>query len=234
MKTIGLIGGVSWESSAEYYRLINELTKERLGGLHSSECVMSSLNFAPVAEAIKTGDNATYRKHVLHCAERLKGTGADLILICSNTTHAFAKDVETLTGIPVLHIADAVGKAIREKGLKTVGLLGTKKLMEADYVSGRLEKNWGLTVLIPDENDRKTIDRVIFDELCQGKVIDSSRALYLEIMDKLANQGAEGIILGCTEIPMLVKQEHTHLIVFDSLELHARAAVDLALDYDDD
>ena len=230
MKTIGLIGGVSWESSAEYYRLINEMTKERLGGLYSSECVMSSLNFAPVAEAIRTGDNETYRKHVLHCAERLKGTGADLILICSNTTHAFAKDVETLTGIPVLHIADAVGKAIKEKGLKTVGLLGTRKLMEADYVRGRLEKNWGLTVLIPEKNDRETVDRVIFDELCQGKVIDASRTLYLKIMDKLAGSGAEGIILGCTEIPMLVKQENTPLTVFDSLELHARTAVNLALD----
>jgi aspartate racemase len=230
MKTIGLVGGVSWESSKDYYRIINEEVAARLGGLHSADCVMTSLDFDPVAKAINANDKETYRRLVLKSAGRMKGSGVDFALICSNTTNAFADDVAALLGVPVLHIADAMGAAVVKKGFKTVGLLGTRSLMEADTVKGRLERKWGLSVIIPEVDDRVTVNRVIFDELCAGKILDSSRELYLEIMEKLAARGAEGILLACTEIPLLVKQEHTALPVFDSTELHALAAVDLALE----
>lgn len=230
MKTIGLVGGVSWESSKDYYRIINEEVARRLGGLHSADCVMTSLDFDPVAKAINAGDHETYRQHVLKSAGRMKGSGIDFALICSNTTNAFAEDVEKLLGVPVLHIADAMGKAVTEKGFKTVGLLGTRSLMEADTVKGRLERKWGLTVIIPDVEDRVTVNRVIFEELCAGKIVDSSRDEYLEIMGKLAARGAEGILLACTEIPLLIQQQHTEIPVFDSTELHALMAVDLALE----
>jgi aspartate racemase len=230
MKTIGLVGGVSWESSKEYYRIINEEVARRLGGLHSAECVMTSLDFDPVAKAINAGDHEAYRQLVLRSAARLKGSGVDFALICSNTTNAFAEDVEQLLGVPVIHIADAMGKAVTEKGFRTVGLLGTRSLMEADTVKGRLERKWGLSVIIPDVEDRVTVNRVIFEELCAGKILDSSRKEYLEIMDRLKGRGAEGILLACTEIPLLIQQEHTEIPVFDSTELHALMAVDLALE----
>lgn len=230
MKTIGLVGGVSWESSKEYYRIINEEVARRMGGLHSAECVMTSLDFDPVAKAINAGDHETYRQLVLRSAARLKGAGMEFVLICSNTTNAFAEDVERLLGVPVIHIADAMGAAVVKRGFRTVGLLGTRSLMEADTVKGRLERKWGLSVLIPDVEDRVTVNRVIFDELCAGKILESSREEYLRIMGKLADRGAEGILLACTEIPLLIQQEHTELPVFDSTELHALMAVDLALE----
>ncbi len=230
MKTIGLVGGVSWESSKEYYRIINEEVARRLGGLHSAECVMTSLDFDPVAKALNANDKETYRRLVLESAARLKGTGVDFVLICSNTTNAFAEDVERLLGVPVIHIADALGAAVVKRGFRTVGLLGTRSLMEADTVKGRLERKWGLTVLIPEVEDRVTVNRVIFEELCAGKIVDSSRAAYLEIMNRLVERGAEGILLACTEIPLLVQQKHTEIPVFDSTELHALMAVDLALE----
>ena len=230
MKTIGLVGGVSWESSKDYYRIINEEVARRLGGLHSADCVMTSLDFDPVAKAINAGDKETYRQHVLRSAGRMKGSGVDFVLICSNTTNAFAEDVEKLLGVPVIHIADAMGAAVVKRGFKTVGLLGTRSLMEADTVKGRLERKWGLSVIIPEVEDRVTVNRVIFEELCAGKILDSSRREYLEIMDRLVARGAEGVLLACTEIPLLVQQQHTKIPVFDSTELHALMAVDLALE----
>ncbi len=230
MKTIGLVGGVSWESSKEYYRIINEKVARRLGGLHSAECVMTSLDFDPVAKALNANDKETYRRLVLESAARLKGSGVDFVLICSNTTNAFAEDVERLLGVPVIHIADALGAAVVKRGFRTVGLLGTRSLMEADTVRGRLERKWGLTVLIPEAEDRVTVNRVIFEELCAGKILDTSRSAYLEIMNRLVERGAEGILLACTEIPLLVQQKHTEIPVFDSTELHALMAVDLALE----
>ena len=230
MKTIGLVGGVSWESSKEYYRIINEEVARRLGGLHSAECVMTSLDFDPVAKALNANDKETYRRLVLESAARLKGSGVDFVLICSNTTNAFAEDVERLLGVPVIHIADALGAAVVKRGFRTVGLLGTRSLMEADTVRGRLERKWGLTVLIPEAEDRVTVNRVIFEELCAGKILDTSRSAYLEIMNRLVERGAEGILLACTEIPLLVQQKHTEIPVFDSTELHALMAVDLALE----
>ena len=230
MKTIGLVGGVSWESSKDYYRIINEEVARRLGGLHSAECVMTSLDFDPVAKALNANDKETYRRLVLESAARLKGSGVDFVLICSNTTNVFAEDVERLLGVPVIHIADALGAAVVKRGFRTVGLLGTRSLMEADTVKGRLERKWGLTVLIPEVEDRVTVNRVIFEELCAGKIADSSRAAYLEIMNRLVERGAEGILLACTEIPLLVQQKHTEIPVFDSTELHALMAVDLALE----
>ncbi len=230
MKIIGLVGGVSWESSKDYYRIINEEVARRLGGLHSADCVMTSLDFDPVAKAINAGDKETYRQHVLRSAGRMKGSGVDFVLICSNTTNAFAEDVEKLLGVPVIHIADAMGAAVVKRGFKTVGLLGTRSLMEADTVKGRLERKWGLSVIIPEVEDRVAVNRVIFEELCAGKILDSSRREYLEIMDRLVARGAEGILLACTEIPLLVQQQHTKIPVFDSTELHALMAVDLALE----
>ncbi len=230
MKIIGLVGGVSWESSKDYYRIINEEVARRLGGLHSADCVMTSLDFDPVAKAINAGDKETYRQHVLRSAGRMKGSGVDFVLICSNTTNAFAEDVEKLLGVPVIHIADAMGAAVVKRGFKTVGLLGTRSLMEADTVKGRLERKWGLSVIIPEVEDRVTVNRVIFEELCAGKILDSSRREYLEIMDRLVARGAEGVLLACTEIPLLVQQQHTKIPVFDSTELHALMAVDLALE----
>jgi len=230
MKIIGLVGGVSWESSKDYYRIINEEVARRLGGLHSADCVMTSLDFDPVAKAINAGDKETYRQHVLRSAGRMKGSGVDFVLICSNTTNAFAEDVEKLLGVPVIHIADAMGAAVVKRGFKTVGLLGTRSLMEADTVKGRLERKWGLSVIIPEVEDRVTVNRVIFEELCAGKILDSSRREYLEIMDRLTARGAEGVLLACTEIPLLVQQQHTKIPVFDSTELHALMAVDLALE----
>jgi len=230
VKTIGLVGGVSWESSKEYYRIINEKVARRLGGLHSAECVMTSLDFDPVAKALNANDKETYRRLVLESAARLKGSGVDFVLICSNTTNAFAEDVERLLGVPVIHIADALGAAVVKRGFRTVGLLGTRSLMEADTVRGRLERKWGLTVLIPEAEDRVTVNRVIFEELCAGKILDTSRSAYLEIMNRLVERGAEGILLACTEIPLLVQQKHTEIPVFDSTELHALMAVDLALE----
>lgn len=229
MKTIGLIGGLSWESSRDYYRVINEEVASRLGGLHSAECVMTSLDFAPLAQAMADGDWEICRRRVINSAERLREAGAEVLLICSNTMHRYAGDVEAATGLPLLHIVDAIGRAATERGLTRVGLLGTRPLMEADHYRGRMEERWGLSALIPGEDERETINQVIFGELCRGIVREPSRDLFLKIIDGLADRGAQGIVLGCTEIPMLVREGDSPLPLFDSMTLHAKGAVDFSL-----
>ncbi len=229
MKTIGLIGGLSWESSLEYYRIINEETKRRLGGLHSAQCIMYSFDFGPVEKLMCQGEWGELTEAMLGAAQRLKLGGADFIMICSNTMHKMADSVQNTVHIPVLHIADAAAKIIKNQGVKKVGLLGTKFCMEGDFYQYRLKENFGIDSIVPDERERELINDIIFKELCLGIIKQSSRDQLKGIIDKLVLQGAEGVILGCTEIPLLIKQQDTTIPVFDTMTIHAAAAVDLAL-----
>jgi len=229
MKTIGIIGGMSWESSLEYYRIINELTRDRLGGLHSARLIMLSVDFAPIEKMQSEGrwDHAT--KEMVRSAQQLEKGGAECIMIATNTMHLMFEAVQGAVSIPALHIADTAGNKIREMGFNTVGLLGTKFTMEKDFYSGRLLENFGIHTLIPQDNDRKAVNAVIFEELVLGKIKETSKQLFHRIIRDLHEQGAQGIILGCTEIPLLVKQEETTIPLFDTTFLHAQAAVDFAL-----
>ncbi len=230
MKTIGLLGGMSWESSIEYYRLVNELIKQELGGLHSAECVMYSVDFAPIEALQHSGDWAALTEAMIEAAKKVAAGGADFLVICTNTMHLMADAVEAALGIPLLHIADATAQAIKAQNLTKVGLLGTRFTMEEDFYRGRLEKQHNLQVLVPDEAGRETVHRIIYDELVQGQIRDDSRQAYLDVIAKLAAQGAQGVILGCTEIGLLVKQKDLNLPVFDTTLVHAQAAVRMALD----
>ncbi|HOO63502.1 MAG TPA: amino acid racemase [Synergistaceae bacterium] len=230
MKTIGFIGGLCWESSKIYYERTNFLVREKLGGVHSAECIMTSVDFTPVAEVLRSGKMEIFRKIVVDSAKKLQRGGADFLVICSNTAHAFAEDAARETGLPLLHIADAIGEEASEKRYETLGLLGTKTLMESSYYRERLEKGWQRKVLIPEEKERIEVDRIIVDELCAGKVLDSSRSTYLEIMEDLRKKGAQAIVLGCTEIPILIQQKHTSLPLLDSLEIHVQKTVKRALE----
>lgn len=229
MKTIGLIGGLSWESSQEYYRIINEEVARRLGGLHSAQSLMYSFDFAEIEELQHAGrwDEATRR--MVEAAQNLERGGADFVLICSNTMHKMAEAVQKVTPLPLLHIADPTGEAINKQGITKVGLLGTKFTMEHDFYKGRLADKFGLKVIVPDSAGRQTVHDVIYRELCLGQIRKDSKDKYLKIIHQLEQQGAEGIILGCTEIGLLVKQEDTSLPVFDTTRIHAQAAVSLAL-----
>jgi aspartate racemase len=229
MKTIGLIGGMSWESSQEYYRIINEETKHRLSGLASAQSLMFSFNFAEIEELQQTGqwDEATSR--MVDAGQRLERGGADFILICTNTMHKMAEQVQEGVSIPLLHIADATGKAINASGINKIGLLGTKYTMEQDFYKGRLVDKFDLEVITPNEGDRQTVHDIIYDELCLGNIKQSSKEKYLEIIQRLEAQGAQGIILGCTEIGLLIQQNDITLPVFDTTRIHAKAAVDMAL-----
>ncbi len=229
MKTMGLIGGMSWESSIEYYRLINETVKERLGGLHSSKCLMYSVDFQVMVELMQAGDWERISFLLQEAAALLKAAGSDFVVICSNTMHRAVPDIEKNVGIPVHHIADAAAQSILKKDLKKVGLLGTKYAMEGEFYRKRLMDKFGLEAIIPDEGDRCTINRIIFDELCAGVINPASKEIFLTIIDKLIEEGAEGIILGCTEIPLLIKQEDVSIPIFDTMTLHAVSAVELAL-----
>ena len=229
MKTIGLMGGMSWESTELYYRLLNEGVKERLGGLHSAKIAMVSIDFHDMEKLQVAGDWDQAGVELTKAAKQIEKAGADFLLICSNTMHIVAPVIEEAISIPLLHLADATAQAILEAGLKTVGLLGTAFTMEQDFYRKRLEER-GLTVLIPEAEDRSIVHNIIYDELVLGIVTDESRAEYIRIMDKLANAGAEGIIEGCTEIGMLVKPEHTDIPLFDTTIVHAQAAVDYALE----
>ena len=228
MKTIGLIGGMSWESSAEYYKIINQAIRERLGGLHSAKCVMYSVDFAEIGELQYKGmwDEAT--EMMIDAAKHLQSGGADSVLICTNTMHKMADDVQANVDIPLLHIADETAKKIKAKGMKKVGLLGTKFTMEQDFYRERLTKKFGLEVIIPSDSEREIVNSVIYDELCQGKVDPSSKAKFIEIIGNLGARGAEGVILGCTEIPILVNQEDVQIPLFDTTQIHALAAVEHA------
>lgn len=229
MKTIGLLGGMSWESSAVYYRLINEGVAARLGGLHSAQSLMYSFDFEEIETLQHTNQWEEATRRMIDAAQRLERGGADFVVICTNTMHRMADAVQTRIHIPILHIADATAEVIMGQGLRTVGLLGTRFTMEQDFYRGRLEKLYGLRVVIPDGADREVVHRVIYDELCRGIVTEKSRQEYRAIMRRLADRGAEGIILGCTEITLLVGQEDSPVPVFDTTALHARAAVERAL-----
>lgn len=229
MKTIGMIGGMSWESSIEYYRLINEGVQARLGGLHSAKSVMVSVDFAEIEELQHEGRWEEATQIMVRTAQEVERGGADCVVICTNTMHKMAEAVQAEIDIPLLHIADATAECIRTQGLRRVGLLGTSFTMEEDFYKGRLEQRFGLQVLIPGTQERQVIHRVIFDELVLGKIEQRSKEQYLAIIDELVRQGAQGIILGCTEIGLLVKQSDCRVPIFDTTEIHATAAVEWAL-----
>ncbi|MFE3905918.1 aspartate/glutamate racemase family protein [Streptomyces sp. NPDC059153] len=228
MKTIGLIGGMSWESTAEYYRLLNELARERLGGLHSAKCVLYSVDFAEIERLQVAGHWDKAGEVLADAARSLEAAGADLLLICTNTMHKVADQVAATVDIPLLHLADATAETVRTAGLRRVGLLGTAFTMEQDFYRDRLAGH-GLGVLVPDEDDRAVVHRVIYEELCLGIIREESRATYGEVISRLVASGAEGIILGCTEIELLIGPEQSPVPVFATTRLHAEAAVTAAL-----
>jgi aspartate racemase len=229
MKVIGLLGGMTWYSSIEYYRLINQMVADRLGEPHSAHVILYSVDFAEIEYGHRKGLWKEMSVMLTDAAKALKAAGADCLVICTNTMHKLADDMEKGSGLPVIHIADVTGEAIKKKGLHKVGLLGSRFTMEEDFYRGRLKKKYGLEVIIPDEADRECVNRVIYDELAVGKLTDSSKQAYIEIINRLVERGAEGIILGCTEIPLLVKPGDVDVPLFDTTRLHAEAAVDFAL-----
>ncbi|MEN9562777.1 MAG: hypothetical protein RIR73_1021 [Chloroflexota bacterium] len=230
MKTIGLIGGMSWESSIEYYRIINETAKEKLGGLHSAKSLMATVDFAEI-EKLQHADRWDDAGQILvKCAQDLERGGADFIVLCTNTMHKLADQIITNVNIPFLHIADATAEKIVEAGIKRIGLLGTRFTMEHDFYKGRLINNFGLEVLIPEKADRDIVHRVIYEELVLGKIVKSSRREYIRIMNELLAHGAEGIILGCTEIELLIKDGDCSAALFPTTKIHAVAAVEKALE----
>ncbi|PJN36240.1 aspartate/glutamate racemase [Streptomyces sp. CB02959] len=228
MQTIGLIGGMSWESTAEYYRLLNELTRERLGGLHSAKCVLYSVDFAEIERLQVQGRWDEAGAVLAEAAGALEAAGAELLLICTNTMHKVADQVSSAVGVPLLHLADTTAEAVRGKGLRRVGLLGTAFTMEQDFYRGRLVDH-GLDVVVPNAAGRETVHRVIYEELCVGVVKEESRAAYIAVIDELIAAGAEGIVLGCTEIELLVRPQDSPVPVFPTTRLHAEAAVARAL-----
>lgn len=229
MKTIGLIGGMSWESSIEYYRIINETAKEKLGGLHSAKSLMVTVDFAEI-EKLQHEDRWDEAGQILaRCAQDLERGGADFIVLCTNTMHKLADQMTSNVSIPLLHIADATAEKIVSVGIKRIGLLGTRFTMEHDFYKGRLIHNYGLDVLIPEKADRDIIHRVIYEELVLGKIVDASRREYQRIMNDLLAKGAEGIILGCTEIELLITEGDSSAPLFPTTKIHAIAAVEKAL-----
>lgn len=228
MKTIGLIGGMSWESTVEYYRVINEEVKHRLGGLHSAKCLLYSVDFEEIERCQSEGNWQRAGLILGDVAQRLEKGGADFIVICTNTMHKVAEVIQEKISIPILHIADATVKQIRKKSIRTVGLLGTKYTMEQDFYKSRLKSN-GIQVLVPGEFDREMINQVIYEELCVGTIKESSKKQYQKVIQHLVDNGAEGIILGCTEIGLLVKPEDSEVPLFDTALIHAVEAVNKAL-----
>jgi len=230
MKTIGLLGGMSWESTELYYRRINEAVKQRLGGLHSAKVVLHSVDFAEIEKLQHIGEWDKTAEILTHAAQGLEKAGADFIVICTNTMHLVAPQIQANINIPLLHIADATAEKIIKADIQRVGLLATAFTMEKDFYKGRLEHKYHLEVLTPDAKDRKIVHQIIYDELCLGNIQNVSRNKYLRIINKLVEQGAEAIILGCTEITLLVEQQHTAAKLFDTTMIHALNAVDMALD----
>jgi aspartate racemase len=229
MRTIGLIGGMSWESSAEYYRLLNEGVRDRLGPTASARCLLWSFDFSEIEALQHRGDWDGLAAMMLDSARRLEAAGAELLLICTNTMHRLAPTIEAEVRIPLLHIADPTAEQIRAAGLTTVGLLGTAFTMEQDFYKGRLLERHGLNVLVPEEEDRATVHRVIYEELVAGKVLPASREAYRAIIARLVANGAEGVILGCTEITLLIRPGDSPVPIFDTTALHAAVAVKAAL-----
>ena len=229
MKTIGLIGGLSWESSLEYYRIVNQAMKEKLGGLHSARCVLYSVDFAEIEEAQRAGDWRGAADRLTDAARALERAGAECVVLCTNTMHKVAGDIQAGVRIPLLHIADAAGNAVRAAGMRTVGLLGTRFTMDEDFISRPLTEKFSLRILLPEPVERDIVHDVIFHELCLGIIRPESRNRYVEIIGGLARRGAEGVILGCTEIELLIRAQDTPIPLFPTTRLHALAAVDFAL-----
>ena len=229
MKTIGLLGGMSWESTLSYYKAINEGVKKRLGGLHSAQIALYSVDFDPIEKLQHEGNWDGTAEILTEAAQRVEAAGADFLLICTNTMHRVAPQIESGINIPLIHIADATAETLVSRGIQKVGLLGTAFTMEQDFYKGRLTDKYGLDVIVPDANDRSFIHRVIYEELCIGTVTNEAKEGYLRIIDRLAADGAEAVILGCTEIGLLVRQEDTPVRLFDTTEIHAQAAVEASL-----
>ncbi len=229
MKTIGLIGGMSWESTVEYYRIINQEVGRRLGGLHSAKILMYSVDFGELEPLMREGKWEEIGGHVAGIAKTLEGGGADVILLCTNTVHKVASWIENAITVPFIHIADAAGEEISRKGMKKVALLGTRYTMEGDFYRDRLTEKFGLSVLIPPDEKRGIVNDVIFNELCKGVINQSSKDQFRAVINQLVTRGAEGIILGCTEIPMLIKEGDCPVPLFDTTSIHAVRAVDYAL-----
>ena len=223
LKTIGLIGGMSWESTATYYKIINETIKEKLGGLHSAKCILYSVDFQEIEECQANGNWEKSGEILGEAAYNLEKAGADFIVICTNTMHKVVNQIKEKISIPILHIAEMTAEKILEKGLKNIALLGTKYTMEQDFYKSKLIEK-GINVIIPDKNDIEIINKVIYDELCLGIINSNSKKKFLEIVDKLRNKGSEGIILGCTEIGLLIKNEDTDVPLFDTAIIHAEQA----------
>jgi len=229
MKIIGLIGGMSWESSLEYYRIINRQVREKLGGLHSARILMYSVDFDEIEKLQHEGKWEEAAELMIEAAIRIEKGGADFIVICTNTMHKLYDNVKKRIKIPFLHIADATAEKIKAEGLKKIGLLGTKFTMEEYFYKGRLKDKYGLEVIVPDDNDRQIVHDVIYNELCAGIIEQSSKDHFIRIINKLVDNGAEGIILGCTEIPLLVQQKDAQVLLFDTTRIHAESAVATAL-----
>ena len=228
MLRIGLLGGMSWESSAEYYRLVNELVRDRRGGLHSAECLLYSVDFAEI-EQLQHAQRWDDAAEVLaQAAGSLQSAGAQLLVLCTNTMHKVADHIEAAVSIPLLHLGDATAAAVREAGLTKVGLLGTAFTMEQDFYRGRLAGH-GLDVVVPADDDRRLVHRIIYEELCVGVITKASRQAYCDVIARLCAAGAEGVILGCTEIELLIRQEDVAVPVFPTTRIHAEAAVTHAL-----
>lgn len=233
MKTIGLLGGMSWESSSEYYRLINQGVNRKLGGHHSAKSIMVSVDFEEVKhyQHIREWDKATGL--MIKGAQQAERGGADFLLICTNMMHKMADDVQKAIGIPLIHIADATARTIKEAGLTKIGLLGTAFTMEEEFYKGRLSSHHGLEVVVPEQDDRQLVHDIIYRELCLGEIVSESRRDYQRIIEKLVEKGCEGVILGCTEISLLIKQGDVAVPLFDTTSLHAEAAVAYALEEDE-
>ena len=229
MKTIGLIGGTGWTSTIEYYRIINQGPNKRLGGLNSAKCIIHSFNYAEINALNKKDDHNGIFQLVLNAAEKLKNVSADLLVLCANTLHQYVDELEKLIDLPIVHIADATAKEIKKQNLTTIGLLGTRFTMEMDFYTKRL-KAAGIESLVPQKPEREFIHNAIMDELLKEELKRDTKESFLKIIDELNSAGAQGIVLGCTEIPLLINQDDTHLPVFNTLEIHAKAAVDFALD----
>ncbi|MBG9733841.1 aspartate/glutamate racemase family protein [Paenibacillus alvei] len=228
MKVIGLLGGMSWESSVEYYRVINEEVKSKRGGLHSAKCLLYSVDFEEIEQYQSEGNWEKAGAVLANAARSLEKGGADFIVICTNTMHKVIDNIQSKINIPIVHIADATASRIKENGLRTVGLLGTKYTMEQDFYKARLELN-GINVIVPNAAEREHINKIIYEELCLGKIHQESRDYYKRVIHELIEMGAEGIILGCTEIGLLVKLEDSKVPVFDTTYIHAVEAVNLSL-----
>lgn len=228
MRTIGLIGGMSWESSAEYYRLINQQVRDQLGPLRSARLLMYSVDFGPVEQAQHAGRWDEAARILIDAAQRLQDGGAECLVLCTNTMHKVAEQIQAATAVPFLHIADPTAQAALAAGTLNIGLLGTAFTMEQEFLKSRLSQQ-GLNVLVPDAQERQAVHRIIYEELCVGVISDASRRVYQQVIESLRARGAQAIILGCTEIGLLLKPEHSPLPLLDTTELHARAAVDFAL-----